>query len=190
VTPAQAAALIAIVQDPSARSLGNKDNYKANQIRRDFILGRMYAAGDITKAQYTEAKATPVDAKFLNPSVPQSGCLAAAVAYRWICDYTVNDVDNLTQLGTTKAAREKAWATGGYDVYTTFDTALQDAATSILASLVPTGIVLQDLHAHRLADAGSQADGHVQRERAIDADVCVHRVWPETRGRALQVQER
>jgi membrane peptidoglycan carboxypeptidase len=137
VTPAQAAALIAIVQDPSVRSLGNKANYKDNQTRRDFILGRMYAAGDITKAQYDTAKKTPVNAAFLNPSTPQNGCLAAAVAYRWICDYTVNDVDNLTQLGTTKAAREKSWATGGYDVYTTFDTPLQDAATSILASLVP-----------------------------------------------------
>jgi membrane peptidoglycan carboxypeptidase len=137
VTPAQAASLIAIVQDPSVRSLGDKANYKANQVRRDFILGQMYSAGDITKAQYDVAKNTPVDAKFLNPSTVQSGCLAAAVAYRWICDYTVNDVDNLTQLGKTKAAREKAWAIGGYDVYTTFDTQLQDAATSILASLVP-----------------------------------------------------
>jgi membrane peptidoglycan carboxypeptidase len=137
VTPAQAASLIAIVQDPSARSLGDKANYQDNQTRRDFILGRMYAAKDITKAQYEQAKKTPVDAAFLKPSTPQNGCLAAAVAYRWICDYTVNDVDNLTQLGKTKAAREKSWAIGGYDIYTTFDTQLQDAATSILASLVP-----------------------------------------------------
>jgi membrane peptidoglycan carboxypeptidase len=137
VTPAEAASLIAIVQDPSVRSLGSKANYKANQSRRDFILGRMYAAKDITKAQYEQGKATPVDAAFLKPSTPQNGCLAAEVAYRWICDYTVNDVDNLTQLGKTKTAREKSWAIGGYDVYTTFDTQLQDAATSILASLVP-----------------------------------------------------
>ena len=137
VTPVQAASLIAIVQDPSVRSLGNKANYKANEARRNFILGRMYSAGDITKAQYESGKNTPVDAKFLSPSSVRSGCLAAAVSYRWICDYTVNDVDNLTQLGKTKAAREAAWAVGGYDVYTTFDTQLQDAATSILASLVP-----------------------------------------------------
>jgi membrane peptidoglycan carboxypeptidase len=137
VTPVQAASLIAIVQDPASRSLLSKANYKANETRRNFILGRMYAAGDITKSQYTTGKATPVDAAFLKPSVPVNGCLAADVSYRWICDYTVNDVDNLTQLGKTKAAREKAWATGGYDVYTTFDTSLQDAATSILESLVP-----------------------------------------------------
>jgi membrane peptidoglycan carboxypeptidase len=139
VTPAQAASIIAIVQDPSVRSLGTKANYSANQARRDFILGRMYSSGDITKAQYVEAKNTPVDAKFLQPSTVQSGCLAAAVSYRWICDYTVNDVDNLTQLGATKKAREAAWAIGGYDVYTTFSTELQDAASSILASLVPAG---------------------------------------------------
>ncbi len=137
VTPAQAASLIAIVQDPSVRSLGNKANYAANEARRNFILGRMYAAGDITKPQYVEAKATPVDAKFLHPSVVQSGCLSASVSYRWICDYAVNDVDNLTQLGKTKSAREAAWAIGGYDVYTTFSTQMQDDATNILASLVP-----------------------------------------------------
>ena len=137
VTPAQAASLIAIVQDPSVRSLGSKANYAANEERRNFILGQMYSAGDISKAQYVEAKNTPVDAKFLQPSSVQSGCLAAAVSYRWICDYTVNDVDNLTQLGKTKAAREAAWAVGGYDVYTTFSTQMQDDATSILASLVP-----------------------------------------------------
>jgi membrane peptidoglycan carboxypeptidase len=137
VTPAEAAALIAIVQDPATRSLGNKANYKSNQTRRDFILGRMYASKDLTKAQYEHAKSIPVNAAFITPSSPQNGCLAAAVAYRWICDYTVNDVDNLAQLGKTKAAREKSWATGGYDVYTTFDTTLQDDATSILAADVP-----------------------------------------------------
>jgi membrane peptidoglycan carboxypeptidase len=137
VTPVQAASLMAIVQDPSVRSLGSKANYAANETRRNFILGRMYSAGDISKAQYVEAKNTPVDAKFLHPSKVQSGCLAAAVAYRWICDYAVNDIDNLAQLGTTTKAREAAWAVGGYDVYTTFDTSLQDAATQILASLVP-----------------------------------------------------
>ena len=137
VTPAQAASLIAIVQDPSARSLLSKANYKDNETRRNFILGRMYAAKDITKAQYKTAIDTPVNAAFLKTSVPMNGCLAADPAYRWICDYTVNDVDNLTQLGATKAAREKAWANGGYDIYTTFDLALQADATNILAADVP-----------------------------------------------------
>lgn len=137
VTPAQAASIIAIVQDPSTRSLGTKANYAANQVRRNFILGQMYHAGDITKAQYATAMATPVNAAFIHPSVVQSGCLGAAVQYRWICDYTVNDVDNLTALGSTKAAREANWAIGGYDIYTTFNTSMQDAATSILSSLVP-----------------------------------------------------
>jgi membrane peptidoglycan carboxypeptidase len=139
VTPAEAASIIAIVQDPSTRSLGTKANYAANETRRNFILSRMYAANDITKAQYETARSTPVDAAFVKPSVAQNGCLAAAVAYRWICDYTVNDVDNLTALGANKTAREASWATGGYDIYTTFDTQLQDAATSIISSLVPAG---------------------------------------------------
>ena len=39
VTIAQAASLIAIVQQPGARSLGTPENYAANQERRDVILG-------------------------------------------------------------------------------------------------------------------------------------------------------
>ena len=137
VTPAEAASIIAIVQDPSTRSLGSAADYKANESRRNFILGQMYAAKDLTKAQYDTARATPVDAKFVHLTTVQNGCLSSPVNYRWICDYTVNDVDNLPALGATKAAREANWALGGYDVYTTFSTQLQDAATSTLASLVP-----------------------------------------------------
>ncbi|HEY5231530.1 MAG TPA: transglycosylase domain-containing protein, partial [Galbitalea sp.] len=137
VTPAQAASLIAIVQDPSARSLGTQANFAANEVRRNFILDQMYRANDITKAQYDTAVATHVDAAFVHLSAVQNGCLAAQVAYRWICDYTLNDVDNLPALGATRSAREKNWVLGGYDVYTTFSTQLQDAATSTLASLVP-----------------------------------------------------
>jgi membrane peptidoglycan carboxypeptidase len=137
VTPAEAASIIAIVQDPSTRSLGNKADYAGNEVRRNFILGRMYASRDITAAQYATAKATPVDADYVHLQALQNGCLAAAVQYRWMCDYTVNDVDNLTALGTTKTQRATNWAIGGYDVYTTFNTSMQDAASSILSSLVP-----------------------------------------------------
>ena len=137
VTPAEAASIIAIVQDPSTRSLGSKADFAANQSRRNFILGQMYAAHDLTKTQYTKAMATPVNASFVHPSAVQNGCLSSAVNYRWICDYTVNDVANLPALGATKAAREANWAVGGYDVYTTFSTQLQDAASNTLAALVP-----------------------------------------------------
>jgi membrane peptidoglycan carboxypeptidase len=137
VTPVQAAAIIAIVQDPSLRSLGNPADYPANEVRRNFILGQMYSAGDITATQYATAKATPEDASFVHLSIVQSGCLAAVVQYRWICDYTVNDISNIAALGNSPTARRAAWATGGYDVYTTFNTAMQDVASSTLSSLVP-----------------------------------------------------
>jgi membrane peptidoglycan carboxypeptidase len=137
VTPAEAASIIAIVQDPSTRSLGSKADFAANQSRRNFILGQMYAAHDLTKTQYHQALATPVNAAFVHPSPVQNGCLSSPVNYRWICDYTVNDVANLPALGATKATREANWAVGGYDVYTTFSTQLQDAATNTLAALVP-----------------------------------------------------
>ena len=137
VTPAQAASIIAIVQNPSKRNLGSAADYAANESRRNFILGKMRAAGDITAAQYHVAVNTPVNAAYVHPSAVQNGCLPAKVAYRWICDYVVNDVDNIPALGATKAKREANWITGGYDVYTTFNLKMQTEATDTLHSLVP-----------------------------------------------------
>jgi len=77
LTPAQAASLIAIVQNPTHLSLDDPANYPANQKRRDVILGFMYGAGHLTRAEYDEAIATPVDANFVIPNPPANGCLAA-----------------------------------------------------------------------------------------------------------------
>jgi membrane peptidoglycan carboxypeptidase len=136
VTPAQAASIIAIVQNPSERNLGSAGNYAANESRRNFILGKMRAAGDITASQYRVALNTPVNAAYVHPSAVQNGCLPAKVAYRWICDYVVNDVDNIPALGATKAKREANWIMGGYDIYTTFNLKMQTEATNTLHSLV------------------------------------------------------
>ncbi len=69
VTLVQAASLIAIVQYPNLRGLDNPENFAANQERRDYILGAMLEEGDITRAQYFEAIAIPVDEAFLSTAV-------------------------------------------------------------------------------------------------------------------------
>ncbi|TPX03287.1 hypothetical protein FJ656_17965, partial [Schumannella luteola] len=47
VTPAQAASLIAIVQNPSKNGLYTADNFAANKARRDVILGWMHTQGHL-----------------------------------------------------------------------------------------------------------------------------------------------
>jgi membrane peptidoglycan carboxypeptidase len=137
VTPAQAASIVAIVQDPSARNLSSSKNYAANASRRNYILKQMYVQRSITKEQYDTALATPVDAKFVKLSTPQNGCLATSGDYRWICDYVVRTIGTIPALGATAAEREANWKVGGYDIYTTFNLAMQKQATQTLRAQVP-----------------------------------------------------
>lgn len=138
VTIAQAASLIAIVQQPGARSLGSPDNYEANQARRDVILRSMQAEGFITDAEMREALNTPVDEEFVSINPPSSGCGAAHPYAKHFCDYVVKNVKNLESLGATEEERLAAWKLGGYDVYTTLNLSLQYAAQDSVRSRVPT----------------------------------------------------
>jgi membrane peptidoglycan carboxypeptidase len=137
LTPAEAASLVATVQSPSARSLGSAKGYKANESRRNFILRQMYDDNDLSKAQLDVALKTKVNASYLHPSVVADSCLQTAVDYRWMCDYVVQDVPNITALGATRAKRLANWKLGGYDVYTTLNMRMQAVATNTLHAYVP-----------------------------------------------------
>ena len=125
LTLAQAASLIAIVQYPNQRNLGDPENYPANQERRDYILSAMLGAGDITKAEYTEARDTPVDDTTIVPRDAANGCIAAYAYARWFCDYVVKSVKDFTFLGANEQEREANWKRGGYKLYTTLDLDIQ-----------------------------------------------------------------
>ena len=105
VTIAQAASLIAIVQQPGARSLGDPDNYAANEARREFILDSMLTEGFITQAEHTEAINTPVDEEFVTINPPSNGCIAANGYAKQFCDFVVKNVKNLEALGDTEEER-------------------------------------------------------------------------------------
>ncbi|MCA1942497.1 MAG: transglycosylase domain-containing protein [Yonghaparkia sp.] len=140
VTIAQAASLIAIVQEPGARSLGTPENYAANQERRDVILGFMYGEGYITEAEYREAIAIPVDEEFVQINPPQSGCFAAHPRAKFFCDYVINSVKDFESLGATEEERLEAWRLGGYDVYTTLNLSLQNATQERMWEVVPANV--------------------------------------------------
>ncbi len=70
VTLAEAASLIAIVQYPELRNLGDPANVADNQARRGVILSAMLEEGFVTEAEYDEAIATPVDEEFVTLTSP------------------------------------------------------------------------------------------------------------------------
>jgi membrane peptidoglycan carboxypeptidase len=128
LTAEQAASLIAIVQYPELRGLYNPANYPANQNRRDVILQAMLTDGDLTQAQYDEAKAIPVDATTVTYTTPKNGCIAANEYSKFFCDYVLHLVPELTSLGADATERQKNWKRGGYDVYTSLDLDMQTVA--------------------------------------------------------------
>jgi len=145
LTLAQAASLIAIVQYPNQRNLGDPENFAANQERRDYIIKAMLAAGDITQAEHDEALAIPVDATTILPSAPANGCMAAFEYARWFCDYVVKSVKDFTFLGASEEERLENWKRGGYKLYTTLDMDIQAPVQNAVWTYAPnteTGFAL------------------------------------------------
>lgn len=139
VTPAQAASLIAIVQNPSKNGLYTPDNFAANKARRDVILGWMYSQGHLDKAQYDEAIATPVDETTVSQNAPRSGCSSAPVEYRFPCDYALKSILNgeVDSLGATKEQQLQRWREGGLKVVLSINPSLQAYATQVAGEMAP-----------------------------------------------------
>ncbi len=135
VTLAQAASLIAIVQQPSYQNLASPADYPKNKVRRDQILKDMYQQKYISNAQLVTALATPIAAE-VKPSAINSGCLYAADA-KFACDYVQRLVPTLTALGTDAATRTRRWERGGYKLYTSIDLAQQDVASATVRADAP-----------------------------------------------------
>ena len=141
LTPAQAASLIAIVNeptslkidDPESKTNGAANGYAKNKERRDYILGKMYQYKRLTKAQYQEAVKTPVT-PVITPSV--RGCQTAGGS-AYFCDYVQKIILNDPTFGADEDTRASNFNRGGYKVYTTLDLKLQQVAESTIADYVP-----------------------------------------------------
>ncbi len=140
LTAAEAASLMAIVQYPATRNLGDPDNYEANQARRDVILASMLAEGYLSEAEYDRAVSTPVNSSFVKLAEPTNGCLAADDYAKFFCDFVVKNVDNYESLGATPEERQNRWRQGGLDVYTTLNMELQQVAQDNMWELVPNDV--------------------------------------------------
>ncbi|MCU1558190.1 MAG: penicillin-binding protein [Microbacteriaceae bacterium] len=137
VTLPEAASLIATVQQPSALNLGDPKNFPANKARRDTILADMLSLKKITQKQYDEAVATPIES-YVKLQPATNGCLNALDASaKFFCDYAVRRTLELPALGSTQQERDKNWATGGYQIYTSLDLDQQDVAQNQLNTVTP-----------------------------------------------------
>ncbi|MFJ8895695.1 transglycosylase domain-containing protein [Leifsonia sp. NPDC102414] len=141
LTPAQAASLIAIVNepttlkidDPESKTNGAANGYAKNKERRDYILQKMYQYKKLTKAQYDEAVKTPV-----TPAITPStrGCQTAGGS-AYFCDYVQRIILNDPSFGADDDTRSANFLRGGYKIYTSLDLTLQQTAEETMASYVP-----------------------------------------------------
>ncbi|WP_213814495.1 transglycosylase domain-containing protein [Glaciihabitans sp. dw_435] len=137
LTVTQAASLIAIVQEPSTRSLQDPANYPANLVRRDFIINSMYTDGKITAAERDTALAAKLDKTTIKISDPRNGCISANKYSKFFCDYVRQLVKDLPAFGANATERAANFKRGGYDIYTTLDVNLQTVATKANQKYAP-----------------------------------------------------
>lgn len=136
LTLPQAASLIAIVNRPVAYQLDIEENLPANEERRNLILNRMLERGKITEAQHKEATETPVE-PHITPRV--QGCAVAEETYGLghFCDYVQNQIKKDPEFGADAETRDFNMRRGGYDIYTTIDLDMQNAAVQSVRDNVP-----------------------------------------------------
>ena len=111
LTPAQAAALAAIVKAPSAYSPGT--NPENNAVRRGYILQTMHENGLLADAAYAEA----VGAELSVLPMQQ-----AENPYGWYTDAVIDEAGKILGISGD------ALLGGGYRIYTALDPAYQDIA--------------------------------------------------------------
>jgi len=120
---AQIAVLAGLPKAPSA--FNPQTNIKAALVRQHYVLGRMLALGDITKAQYDEAMQSPLDV------VPGQGLLH----YKVDADYAAEQVREIMVARFGESAY-----TDGYKVYTT----LHDRDQAAAVDAVRAGVLAYD----------------------------------------------
>jgi membrane peptidoglycan carboxypeptidase len=143
LTVAQAATLVAILNNPSNLRIdqpknpknGAKNHYAATLDRRDYVLDKMLAHHSISRAQYDEAKKTPITPKI----TPQASGCAAATSHdaAYYCEYVRDELLADPKLGKTAADRAAKLNTAGLKIHTPLRLDLQAAAQKALSDYVP-----------------------------------------------------
>lgn len=140
LTLTQAATLAGIVQNPNRyridRDTGTnskEDGFAATKDRRDYVLKRMHANGQITDEQYAQALEAPIE-----PSIKPTtqGC-AAAVDQGYFCQYVRSVIETDETFGKTKNDRQDMLRRGGLKVYTSLDMRIQQPGVEAMHKYAP-----------------------------------------------------
>ncbi|MFD9499755.1 transglycosylase domain-containing protein [Streptomyces sp. NPDC060035] len=127
----EAALLAGLVQSPTRYDPVN-DTEEATK-RRNIVLQRMAAVGDISQDEAAKAIANPIKLKV---SEPKNGCITAVSGSGFFCNYVRQIVLNDPAFGKTGEERAKLWNLGGLTVKTTLDPKAQRAANEAATSKV------------------------------------------------------
>ena len=128
LTLAQAASLIATVNNPNNLRIDYEENIQANTDRRNYVLERMLAEGKITQKEYKAAVAEPVTPVITPPS---TGCQTAGGA-AFFCDYVTWVIKNDKAFGATEDERWNNFQRGGYKIMTTLNLDVQAATNAAI----------------------------------------------------------
>jgi len=130
LTRVQGALLAGLIQDPNGYDpIAHPDLARS---RRNFVLSRMVALGDMTRPEATAAATAPVPTQVTASQAPpvdgQTGYFVEEVKQRLLQD---------TDLGSTTQARYNAVFNGGLKIYTTLDPAMETDAEQAVADHLP-----------------------------------------------------
>ncbi|MEU5411319.1 transglycosylase domain-containing protein [Streptomyces clavifer] len=127
----EAALLAGLVQSPSRYDPVN-DTEEATK-RRNTVLQRMAAVGDISQSEAGKAIASKIQLKVRKP---QNGCITAVSGSGFFCDYVRKTILTDPAFGKTEEERSKLWNLGGLTVKTTLSPRAQKAANEAATSKV------------------------------------------------------
>lgn len=128
LTLAQSALLAGLLQSPGAYD--PLTHPEAALARRGDVLDRMEATGAAPSADITAARSAPLE---LNPSLPESGCTAAAEDFGFVCAAVL---DELADADWLPGGAKSMAAGGSVTITTTVDPGLQHAAVAAARSVV------------------------------------------------------
>ncbi|MBC3842970.1 penicillin-binding protein [Streptacidiphilus sp. 4-A2] len=170
LTIPQAAVLAGLEQSPS--QYDPVVNPSEAIIRRNQVLQAMATYGTISPAQAKTAEASKLNLKV---TYPKTGCITAKTGEGFFCNYVEQQVLNDPAFGSTSAARQATWNTGGLSIYTTLDPKDQNAVQQAINShtrptdsIVATSAMVQPGTGKIVAMAQSRPYGSGSNETEIN----------------------
>ncbi|THV27702.1 transglycosylase domain-containing protein [Glycomyces paridis] len=136
LTVDESAMLVGLIQSPSTYDPINGSS-EAAKVRRDHVISRMVAVGSLSSAEGREFKAQDLN---LNPQEANNTSGGAIDSdYGFFVDYFEQWWEQQEDFGKTEAERTARLFRGGYEIVSTLDVELQDAAQDAVEAQQETG---------------------------------------------------